>query len=184
MRIASRNLAHQCREAPIPPSFFEAVDFLVTDILSLSQHETPQDAFRIGTDLAGLTHGQPNGFLTAGVLAVLILALTDGASLPEALAVSKALLREEPDHQETLRAIQRAEAIAQLGQGWIAEEALAIAVYCALVARGCKRGVILAVNHDGDSDSTGSIVGNLLGAMHGVKKIPEEWLAPWNCARS
>ena len=121
------------------------------------------------------------------MLAVLILALTDGASLPEALAVSKALLREEPDHQETLRAIERAkalavsglphpEAITQLGQGWIAEEALAIAVYCALVARSFKQGVILAVNHDGDSDSTGSIVGNLLGVMHGVKAIPEEWL--------
>lgn len=155
----------------------------------LRHHETPQDAFRLGTELAGLTHGHPTGALTAGVLAVLILALTDGASLPEALAVSKALLREESGHQETLRAIERAEAlavsgmphpeaIAQLGQGWIAEEALAIAVYCALVARSFKQGVILAVNHDGDSDSTGSIVGNLLGAMHGVKAIPEEWLAP------
>lgn len=38
--------------------------------------------------------------------------------------------------------------------------------------------MILAVNHDGDSDSTGSIAGNLLGAMHGVKAIPPEWLEP------
>jgi ADP-ribosylglycohydrolase len=67
-------------------------------------------------------------------------------------------------------------AIARLGQGWVAEEALAISVYCALVARSFRHGVILAVNHDGDSDSTGSIVGNLLGAMHGVKAIPAEWL--------
>ena len=70
------------------------------------------------------------------------------------------------------------EAIARLGQGWIAEEALAISIYCALVARNFKHGVILAVNHDGDSDSTGAIVGNLLGAMHGVKTIPAEWLEP------
>ena len=69
-------------------------------------------------------------------------------------------------------------AIARLGQGWIAEEALAIAIYCALVARNFKQGVILVVNHDGDSDSTGAIVGNLLGAMHGVKAIPAEWLEP------
>jgi hypothetical protein len=33
----------------------------------------------------------------------------------------------------------------------------------------------LAVNHDGDSDSTGSITGNLLGAMKGIKSIPDEW---------
>jgi ADP-ribosylglycohydrolase len=41
--------------------------------------------------------------------------------------------------------------------------AIAIAICCALVARDFA-GVILAVNHDGDSASTGSIAGNLLGA--------------------
>jgi ADP-ribosyl-[dinitrogen reductase] hydrolase len=70
-------------------------------------------------------------------LAVLIRELTDGASLPEALDVAKPMLREERDHHETLRAIELAEdlaagnmpsekAIARLGEGWIAEEALAI----------------------------------------------------------
>ena len=155
----------------------------------LRQNESPHDAFRLGTELAALTHGHPTGALTGGVLAVLILALTDGASLADALAASKDILRAETGHEETLRAIEMAEelavsglpheeAIAQLGQGWIAEEALAISIYCALVARNFKQGVILAVNHDGDSDSTGSIVGNLLGATHGVKAIPAEWLEP------
>lgn len=155
----------------------------------LHRHESPQYAFRLGTELAALTHGHPTGALTGGVLAVLILALTDGASLSEGLAVAKWLLRAEPGHEETLRAMEMAEeladsdlshekAISRLGQGWIAEEALAIAIYCALVARNFKQGVILAVNHDGDSDSTGAIVGNLLGAMHGVKSIPAEWLEP------
>lgn len=155
----------------------------------LRQYQSPQDAFRLGAELAALTHGHPTGSLTAGVLAVLILALTDGASLPEALAASKVILRAETGHEETLRAIEMAEeladsglphkeAIARLGLGWIAEEALAISIYCALVARDFKHGVILAVNHDGDSDSTGSITGNLLGTMHGVKAIPAEWLAP------
>jgi len=155
----------------------------------LSQHKSPQDAFRLGTELAALTHGHPTGALTGGVLAVLILALTDGASLADALEASKVILRDEPSHEETLRAIELAEelvvsglpheeAIARLGQGWIAEEALAISIYCSLVARNFKHGVILAVNHDGDSDSTGAITGNLLGAMLGVKVIPAEWLEP------
>lgn len=120
---------------------------------------------------------------------MLILALTDGASLADALAASKAILRDEASHEETLRAIELAEelvvsglpheeAIARLGQGWVAEEALAISIYCSLVARNFKHGVILAVNHDGDSDSTGAITGNLLGAMLGVKAIPAEWLEP------
>ena len=48
------------------------------------------------------------------------------------------------------------------------------------MANACRnfRGVILAVNHDGDSDSTGSIAGNLLGAMQGAKAIPKDWLEP------
>ena len=99
------------------------------------------------------------------------------------------MLREERDHHETLHAIELAEdlaagnvphekAIARLGEGWIAEEALAISLYCALVARDFRHGVILAVNHDGDSDSTGSITGNLLGTLYGVDAIPQQWLAP------
>jgi ADP-ribosylglycohydrolase len=156
---------------------------------SIRQHHSARDTFRLGCELAALTHGHPTGQLTAGVLAVLIRELTDGASLPEALAVAKPMLREEKDHHETLRAIELAEnlaagnvpseeAIARLGEGWIAEEALAISLYCALVARDFRHGVILAVNHDGDSDSTGAITGNLLGARHGVDAIPAQWLDP------
>lgn len=101
-----------------------------------------------------------------------------------------AFLATQPDRGETLIALTRARALAQdrlrrpadaiaaLGQGWIAEEALAIAVYCALVAGTLEEGVTLAVNHDGDSDSTGSIAGNILGALLGVDAIPRTWLEP------
>ena len=95
----------------------------------------------------------------------------------------------EPDHEETLQAaecardlatsgVERHVAIARLGQGWVAEEALAISIYCALVAEGFQDGVIMAVNHDGDSDSTGAITGNILGTMHGTQAIPLSWLEP------
>ena len=148
-----------------------------------------QRVFNMGIDLAAITHGHPTGQFPAGVLAVLILALTDGASLQEGLFTAKALLGEKEQHEETLRAIEAAEelacsslppyeAIAKLGQGWIAEEALAISIYCALTAHTFQEGVLMAVNHDGDSDSTGSISGNLLGAMHGVDAIPALWLEP------
>jgi ADP-ribosylglycohydrolase len=63
-----------------------------------------------------------------------------------------------------------------LSGGWIAEEALAIGLYCALVARAFREGVLLAVNHGGGSDSIGSIAGNLLGLVHGKSGIPAEWL--------
>ena len=50
-------------------------------------------------------------------------------------------------------------------------------LYCALGAKDFEDGIILAVNHSGDSDSTGSITGNLLGAAAGVEAIPDRWLA-------
>jgi len=145
--------------------------------------------FDSGCLIALLTHGHPSGVFPAGVLATLILALVDGASLREGLITAKALLREKENYEETLRAVELAEELAEmslppreavkrLGQGWVGEEALAISIYCALVARSFEQGLVLAVNHDGDSDSTGSITGNLLGALYGVKALPSAWLGP------
>lgn len=154
---------------------------------SMGWRDNPQRTFKLAAELAALTHAHPTGYLTAGVLAVTVQALIDGISLPDALDAAKAILKSEPDHQETLRAIELAEelanssipkheAIRSIGRGWIAEEALAISIYCSLVAKTFKHGVLMAVNHDGDSDSTGAITGNLLGAMLGVKTIPKAWL--------
>jgi len=148
---------------------------------------SPRHAFRLGTALAALTHGHPTGSLTGGVLAVLIYELANGATLRAALAVAKSNLMQHAGHEETLQAIEHAETLAaskvspangvdSLGEGWVAEEALAISIYCALIAQDFRQGVILAVNHDGDSDSTGAITGNLLGAQLGVEAIPPEWL--------
>ena len=35
--------------------------------------------------------------------------------------------------------------------------------------------MLLAVNHGGDSDSTGSVTGNILGALLGRAGIPRQW---------
>ena len=50
------------------------------------------------------------------------------------------------------------------------------AVYCALVADEFLEAVGLAVNHGGDSDSTGAITGNIVGALLGEDAIPPELL--------
>jgi len=67
------------------------------------------------------------------------------------------------------------ELIETLGAAWVAEEALAISIYCALVARDFSHGVLLAVNHGGDSDSTGAITGNMLGLIYGQDQLPKVW---------
>lgn len=151
--------------------------------------ENLQRAFDLGCDAAALTHGHPTGFLAAGVMASLVFELLDGVDLLSAIDRAIPLLKVRQDHEETLSALEDArklyltatspnKAIQKLGRGWIAEEALGIGVYCALKATTLEEGVTMAVNHDGDSDSTGLIAGHLLGAMRGVSEIPARWLAP------
>ena len=67
--------------------------------------------------------------------------------------------------------------IQMLGEGWIAEETLAIAIYCSLRhSDNFSKGIIAAVNHSGDSDSTGAVTGNILGALLGFDNIEQKWL--------
>jgi ADP-ribosylglycohydrolase len=145
--------------------------------------------FEDGCMFAGLTHGHPSGYLTGSVLAVVIFELLNGQILSEALDTAKALLVTQSGHEETLTALDKAIELSQseilhdivireLGEGWVAEEALAISVYCALVAETFEQGIVLAVNHGGDSDSTGAITGNILGVMLGTGAIPRRWLEP------
>jgi ADP-ribosyl-[dinitrogen reductase] hydrolase len=146
------------------------------------------NTFATGNDLAALTHGHPSGCLSAGALAVMVSLVLVGKSLTDAIHAAKEELRKHPSHKETLAAIEKAERLAksrprersalrELGKGFVAEEALAIGIYCALGAKDFEDGIILAVNHSGDSDSTGTITGNLLGAAAGAEAIPERWLA-------
>lgn len=183
-RNDSKGCGGVMRVAPIG-MFFHALTQFTPD----SRSENWCRAFELGCDAAALTHGHPTGFLTAGVMAALVFDLLDGADLSSAIDRVIPLLKARERHDETLEAIEKAQrlyhsdtipadAIRQLGEGWIAEEALAIGVYCTLKATDLESGVIMAVNHDGDSDSTGLIAGHLLGAMRGRSAIPERWLAP------
>ncbi|MCP3799483.1 ADP-ribosylglycohydrolase family protein [Allokutzneria sp. A3M-2-11 16] len=146
------------------------------------------DSFWLGAAIAALTHGHPSGYLSAGVLSAMTSLLLRGADLETALGSATAELRKHPRHEETLNALTRArelaargrptpEALESLGGGWVGEEALAISVCCALVGEDFEDALLLSVNHSGDSDSTGAICGNLLGARDGVGVIPPRWQA-------
>ena len=84
--------------------------------------------------------------------------------------------------------------VSELGEGWVAEEALAVALYAVLATAPDADGrlrrppgspaqahfraaIAVAVNHSGDSDSTASIAGNILGAFYGEQCLPADWLA-------
>ncbi|MFP6642843.1 MAG: ADP-ribosylglycohydrolase family protein [Candidatus Latescibacterota bacterium] len=144
--------------------------------------------FELGADAAKITHGHPTGYLAAGAMAEIIFRLTDSdVEIYDACADVIKLLESQQGSAETISALNAAlnaaihlgrdsSVIPSLGQGWIAEEALAIGVYAALVAGSFEDGIRIAVNHSGDSDSTGSIAGQILGAKLGVQAIPQRWL--------
>ncbi|MEU4832230.1 ADP-ribosylglycohydrolase family protein [Streptosporangium sp. NPDC023615] len=154
-------------------------------------------AFDLAADCAQITHGHPTGYLSAGALAALVHFLVEDATpdrgepLARAVRETTDLLATYPAHEETTGALRAAvrlaaegdptpERVESLGGAWVAEEALAIAVYCALLNPGpgdVGAALLLAVNHSGDSDSTGAVCGNLLGALHGEAALPGDWLA-------
>ena len=37
--------------------------------------------------------------------------------------------------------------------------------------------MLAAVNHSGESDSTGAVAGTIIGVQSGIEAIPDEWLA-------
>ena len=144
--------------------------------------------FDKAAEAAGYTHGHPTGKLASGTLAAIIHELCAGAPLDEAITRATSLLREYEGHEETSAALTLAQHLAatapadlvtveHLGGGWVAEEALAIAVYAALAYPAPEQfldALALAVTHSGDSDSTGAICGNILGALHGETALPAE----------
>lgn len=145
-------------------------------------------AFNMGAEFAVITHGHPSGCLSAGALAYIIAAIVEGNSLEEAVVGALAVLIDYDGHEECAVILKKSielagseladsEAIKILGEGWVGEEALAIAVFCALKHRDdFRQAIIAAVNHSGDSDSTGAITGNIVGAYLGLSSIPEEWV--------
>ncbi|MEU8250335.1 ADP-ribosylglycohydrolase family protein [Nonomuraea sp. NPDC048916] len=149
----------------------------------------PRAAFKLAADCAQITHGHPTGYLAAGAFAALVHFLVQSRTLAQAVQDTLALLAEQPAHEETTAALRAAVALAAEGQpspetvetlggAWVAEEALAISVYCALVSGDdIRQALLLAVNHSGDSDSTGAVCGNLLGARYGETALPQPWLS-------
>lgn len=154
---------------------------------------TIDDVDMIGAETAALTHGHELGYIPAAAL-VHIIHLISHQEISLVDAVNDAIVSMErlfPDskHMSTFTGLMKKaielsgenlddlDAIRELGQGWVAEETLAIAVYCALkYSQDFEKAIIASVNHSGDSDSTGAVTGNILGAYLGMKAIPQKFI--------
>lgn len=147
-------------------------------------------AFEEGAKISAITHGHPSGFLSGGLLSSIIADLSQGLDLKTSISNGLRILKKWKGHEEVYDKVSQARAlhkqyknknidqdvIRAIGEGWVAEEALAIALLCALhYPNDFKSAVLTAINHGGDSDSTGAITGNIVGLMVGQEQIPQDW---------
>lgn len=156
---------------------------------------TITDSDRLAGDAAEITHQHPLGYIPAALVAHIIYRLAENESpsrndfecyIHEGVEAIKALFPQYPYDANYMgelasKAIELAdnnksdvENVESIGGGWTGEEALAIALYCAVRHfDSFENALIAAVNHAGDSDSTGAITGNILGAAIGYEAIPQ-----------
>lgn len=160
--------------------------------------------YKISSEAASLTHGHPSARQSSGAFSWLIHQLVV-VGLPLRAAAESARDRaaaEDSFDPDLLARLESALSLSTtmsthdggplsgdsltdaLGLGWVAEEALAVALYSVLATEAAAGSPVdhflaairLATNHSGDSDSTASIAGNILGALYGEAALPASWL--------
>ena len=141
---------------------------------------------------AAITHGHPLGYIPAAFFVHILEEVLSQKTIEEAVKNSIEIVPQIFKNSKNApvvaallaRALELAEepylddleAIQMLGEGWVAEETLAIAVYCCQKYKNdFSSAMIAAVNHSGDSDSTGAVAGNIIGALLGASAIPEKY---------
>lgn len=151
------------------------------------KQEYMRSVYELSTVLSAQTHGHPLGYFSGAYLALLLARIVHaqpGVHTRLEDAICAIPMGKSAWERELLAGVDRAvmlaldpevsdlEGIHALGQGWVAEEALYISVFCAVRYQNDFGAAIrCAVNHEGDSDSTGSICGNILGAWLGVQEV-------------
>lgn len=188
---------------PIDPEAKGCGSVMRSAPFGLIGHLEPATVAKMSMNGAALTHGHPVAIQASAGFSWLIHQLAV-AQLPLDAAVASMLgyLRGLPAEPDLLDRIETAVALgsaerhspdrqlrgdelcAAVGAGWVADEALAVAVYAVLASSDPAAGpsehfraaIRIAANHPGDSDSTASIAGNILGAYYGMAGLPEDWL--------
>jgi ADP-ribosylglycohydrolase len=141
---------------------------------------------------ARITHGHPCGVEGAAAAALCVAFSLRGLSPPEIHAevwphiVGRGAVALETLWQRLPQLVHRepGEVLVDLeknpdglGESWVAEEAIASALYCVWRHPDDYRACVLeAVNTDGDSDSIACIAGGIIGARVGLSRIPPAWV--------
>lgn len=146
----------------------------------LYQKYSDEEIWEMSARSAVITHGHPDGWISAAALSLIIARVLRGDSLHDAVELAikkvesikvetkiftaellkKTLVLEFPLHPEKM--------VKELGEGWTGDEALAISVYAALNTQNVWDAIYVGANHSGDSDSTASIAAQISAAIHGL----------------
>lgn len=154
-------------------------------------HLDAEGAARLAGEAARLTHKHILGYVPAAFTAYIIYKLVldpkpdaeslrryaaEGIDMVEAIygyisdfrsIIENALMLEKSDMPDDAL-------VEACGQGWVAEETAAIALVCALRHfDDINEALVMAANHDGDSDSTAAVCGNILGAAVGIEALDQ-----------
>ncbi|WP_153551968.1 ADP-ribosylglycohydrolase family protein [Ligilactobacillus murinus] len=149
-----------------------------------------EDLYLVAIENSALTHGHQMSHIASAALVSLLRYISEGETLCDSVSLMrqdiKRIFMDSLEVKVFDDLLQQAifagekdfddmEIISRLGEGWVAEETLAIALYCSLkYSNDLKKALRVAVFHDGDSDSTGSVTGQILGTLLGAKKLPQE----------
>lgn len=139
-----------------------------------------EEIFELGSMQAVITHGHKEGYLSSGFCSVMLHQLATGSNLSNAYETAKKILLQQPNNQFLLSYLQKVEhsfknkfnnAVdmnTQIGEGWVAEETLGIALYSLYHATSFEDCLYISANHSGDSDSTASVACQLYAAQYGL----------------
>lgn len=137
----------------------------------------------IGVAQSLATHGHPCALAGSVAVAALVSMALEGVAPGEMLARVLDLTADLSDEFAAQMAVvpevldrPDAEAWTDLGGGWVAEEAVAGALWCFLRSPDDYRATVLrAANSEGDSDSLACIAGAISGAYNDLDAIPQDW---------
>lgn len=155
----------------------------------------PENAGKFAAEASAITHGHPLGIIPSYFLSTMIFYIVnENLNIMDSLNKTFNQFKEKYnifDKNEvkyfidlinksielSKSNVSDIEAIKELGEGWVAEETFVIALYsCLKYEDSFEDAIVCAINHDGDSDSTGAVAGNIMGALLGLDKIPKYYI--------
>ena len=150
----------------------------------LYQHD-PEKLREVAHATGICTHGHPAADAACIGAAYLVKLALDGISpdrmIPRLFAYTAGISAE---FDQAMSKVEKClgwgdeeKALSYLGEGWVGDEAVALALYCfQRNPDSYEKVVIRGANTNGDSDSIACIAGSISGAYLGIEAIPPDWV--------